>query len=76
MSGDGVDAGFRSILVEDDGYLRVALRYNHLNPVRGKLVPSLDALARHPWTRHSRLMGLQGAGGAEADGDSRVEPAL
>lgn len=53
---------FGSILVEDDAYLRVVLRYIHLNPVRGKLVPSLDALARHPWTGHSRLMGFQGAG--------------
>jgi REP element-mobilizing transposase RayT len=53
---------FRSILVEDDGYLRVVLRYIHLNPVRGKLVPSLDALARHPWAGHSRLMGFQRAG--------------
>ena len=52
---------FRSILVEDDGYLRVVLRYIHLNPIRGKLVSSLDALARHPWTGHSRLMGFQRA---------------
>jgi REP element-mobilizing transposase RayT len=53
---------FRSILVGDDAYLRVVLRYIHLNPVRSKLVPSLDALARHPWTGHSRLMGFHGAG--------------
>jgi REP element-mobilizing transposase RayT len=53
---------FRSILVEDDGYLRVVLRYIHLNPIRGKLVPSLDALARHSWAGHSRLMGFRRAG--------------
>jgi REP element-mobilizing transposase RayT len=53
---------FRSILVEDDGYLRLVLRYIHLNPIRGKLVSSLDALARHPWTGHSRLMGFRQAG--------------
>ncbi len=52
---------FRSILVEDDAHLRVVLRYIHLNPVRGRLVPSLDALARYPWTGHSRLMGFQRA---------------
>jgi REP element-mobilizing transposase RayT len=53
---------FRSILVEEDAHLRALLRYVHLNPVRAKLVPSLDALARHPWTGHIRLMGFQRAG--------------
>jgi hypothetical protein len=38
------------------------LRNIHLNPVRSGLVPSLDALARHPWTGHSRLMGFRRAG--------------
>jgi REP element-mobilizing transposase RayT len=39
---------FPSILVEDDGYLRVVPRYIRLNPIRGKLLSSLDALARPP----------------------------
>lgn len=48
---------FRSIVVDDDAYLRVLLRYIHLNPLRAGLVLSLEELARYPWTGHAGLMG-------------------
>jgi putative transposase len=48
---------FRSIVVNDDGYLRVLLRYVHLNPLRSGPVRSLEELARYPWTGHAGLMG-------------------
>jgi REP element-mobilizing transposase RayT len=48
---------FRSILVEDDAYLRALLRYVHLNPLRAGLVRSIEELARYPWTGHAGLMG-------------------
>ena len=49
---------FRSIVVDDDAYLRVLLRYIHLNPLRVGLVRSLEELARYPWTGHASLMGV------------------
>ncbi len=33
------------------------VRYIHLNPVRAHLVPSVQALARYPWSGHAVLMG-------------------
>ncbi|MBW2271377.1 MAG: transposase [Deltaproteobacteria bacterium] len=53
---------FRSIMVEDDAYLRVLLRYIHLNPLRAGLVPSLEALATYPWSGHAGLMGCHRRG--------------
>ncbi len=48
---------FKSILVEAEPYLLELVRYIHLNPVRARLVPSVTALARYPWTGHAVLMG-------------------
>jgi REP element-mobilizing transposase RayT len=53
---------FRSIVVDDDAYLRVLLRYVHLNPVRAGLVRSIEELARYPWTGHAGLMGVASRG--------------
>ena len=53
---------FRSILVQDDAYLRVLVRYVHLNPLRARMVDSLEALARYPWGGHAELMGDGGSG--------------
>ncbi len=48
---------YKSILVEEDPYLLELVRYIHLNPLRAGLVPTLEALDRHPWTGHSALRG-------------------
>jgi REP element-mobilizing transposase RayT len=48
---------FRSILVEDDSYLQVLIRYVHRNPLEAGLVESLDALAGYPWCGHAALLG-------------------
>lgn len=48
---------FKSILVEEEAYLQTLLRYIHRNPLRAGIVPSLEALACHPWTGHAALMG-------------------
>ena len=44
-------------MVEEEPYLLELVRYLHLNPVRAKVVPSLRALDRYPWTGHSALCG-------------------
>lgn len=48
---------FKSIVVEEEGYFLELVRYIHLNPVRARLVPDVEALASHPWTGHATLLG-------------------
>ena len=43
---------YKSIVVVEEPYLLELVRYLHLNPVRAKVVPSLRALDRYPWTGH------------------------
>lgn len=48
---------FKSILCEEDNYLLALIRYIHLNPVRAKIVETIEQLDRHPWSGHRALMG-------------------
>ena len=48
---------YKSIVVEEEPYLLELVRYIHLNPIRVKVVPSIRALDRFPWTGHSALLG-------------------
>jgi REP element-mobilizing transposase RayT len=48
---------YKSIVCEDDPYLLELTRYIHLNPLRKKIVPGMEALKNYPWTGHSALMG-------------------
>jgi REP element-mobilizing transposase RayT len=48
---------YKSIVCEEDSYLLELVRYIHLNPVRARLVESLDVLDSYPWSGHSVIMG-------------------
>ncbi len=48
---------YKSILCQEDAYLRELVRYIHLNPLRGKLVGDLKALERYYFCGHGALMG-------------------
>ncbi len=48
---------YKSILCDEETYLLELVRYIHLNPVRAKIVDSLSALDRYPWTGHAVLLG-------------------
>jgi hypothetical protein len=48
---------YHSILIEEEAYLLAALRYVHLNPVKARIVPSVDELVAYPWTGHAALLG-------------------
>jgi REP element-mobilizing transposase RayT len=48
---------FKSIVCQEDRYLKELVRYIHLNPLRAGLVESLDALADYPYCGHSALSG-------------------
>ena len=48
---------YKSILCEEDNYLIALIRYIHLNPVRAKLVQSLEQLDRYSWSGHRSIIG-------------------
>jgi putative transposase len=48
---------YKSILCQEDTYLRELVRYIHLNPLRAKIVTDMDDLKRYAYCGHSALMG-------------------
>lgn len=48
---------YGSSLVESERYQSNLGRYIHLNPLKAKMVASLDELADYPWTGYAALMG-------------------
>ena len=48
---------YKSILCEEDRYLRQLVAYIHLNPHRAGVVAEIAALKGYAWTGHSALMG-------------------
>jgi putative transposase len=48
---------YKSILCQEDAYLKELVRYIHLNPLRAGLVGNFKFLIRYPWAGHSALMG-------------------
>ena len=47
---------YKSIVCQEDRYLKELVRYIHLNLLRAGLVDDLNKLARSPWSGHSALM--------------------
>ena len=50
---------YKSILCQEDAYLKELVRYIHLNPLRAGLVKDMDALDRYPFSGHGSIMGKQ-----------------
>jgi len=48
---------YKSIICQEETYLRELVRYIHLNPVRAGSVQSVDELRRYKYCGHSSLMG-------------------
>jgi putative transposase len=48
---------YKSILCDEDNYLIALIRYIHLNPVRAKIVETVEQLDRYPWSGHKSLIG-------------------
>lgn len=48
---------YKSIVCQEDAYLRELVRYIHLNPVRASLVTDVAELKWYPYCGHSALMG-------------------
>ncbi len=47
---------YKSILCQEDIYLKELVRYIHLNPLRAGLIRNMDDLDKFPWCGHSALM--------------------
>ncbi|HSM90594.1 MAG TPA: transposase, partial [Desulfobacterales bacterium] len=49
---------FKSIVCQEERYLKELVRYIHLNPLRSGQIASLPALDRHPSSGHSAILGI------------------
>jgi REP element-mobilizing transposase RayT len=47
---------YKSIVCEEDTYFLKLVSYIHLNPLRARLVRSIDELDRYPWSGHAVIM--------------------
>jgi len=48
---------YKSIVCQEDRYLKELVRYIHLNLLRAGLVKDIKELSHNPWSGHSALMG-------------------
>ena len=48
---------YKSIICQEDIYLKELVRYIHLNPLRAKIVLNITELNRYPYSGHSVLIG-------------------
>jgi len=50
---------YKSIICQEDLYLRELIRYIHLNPVRANLVSGMTGLDQYPYSGHPVIMGTK-----------------
>ena len=48
---------YKSILCQEDSYFLKLVAYIHLNPIRARIVNSIDELDHYPWCGHSTIVG-------------------
>ncbi len=48
---------YKSILCDEDTYLLALVRYIHLNPIRAKIIQTMEEQDRYPWTGHRTIIG-------------------
>jgi putative transposase len=48
---------YKSIVCDEDVYLKTLVRYIHLNPLKAGLVKNLEELEAYPWSGHATLLG-------------------
>ncbi len=48
---------YRSIICQEEPYLKELVRYIHLNPLRAGIVPEYRDLALFPWSGHATILG-------------------
>jgi REP element-mobilizing transposase RayT len=48
---------YKSVVCQEDAYLKELVRYIHLNPVRAGTIPGLKELNKYPYCGHSAVIG-------------------
>ena len=48
---------YKSILCDEETYLLALVRYIHLNPIRAKVVKTMNQLENYPWSGHRMIIG-------------------
>jgi REP element-mobilizing transposase RayT len=48
---------YKSIICEEETYLLALVRYIHLNPIRARILRTMEELDRYPWTGHRAIIG-------------------
>jgi putative transposase len=48
---------YKSILCDEENYLLALVRYIHLNPLRAKIIQTVEELERYPWSGHRAIIG-------------------
>lgn len=48
---------YKSILCDEDAYLLALVRYIHLNPLRARIVKTIEQLDSYPWSGHRAIIG-------------------
>jgi putative transposase len=66
-SGHLMQNRYKSIVCDEDVYMKELVRYIHLNPLRARLVSDLEALESYPWCGHGVLLGRHRLEGQAAD---------
>ncbi|MBC2715617.1 MAG: transposase, partial [Desulfobacteraceae bacterium] len=58
---------YKSIICQEDAYLKELVRYIHLNPIRAKMVSDLQSLKKYKFCGHGMLTGHKGQAWQDAD---------
>ena len=58
---------YKSIVCDEDVYLKELVRYIHLNPLRARLVRDMEGLDGYRWSGHSAVMGTMKMLGQDRD---------
>ena len=56
-SGHLFENRYKSILCEEETYLLALVRYIHLNPIRARILKSVEELDRYRWSGHRAIIG-------------------
>jgi hypothetical protein len=48
---------YKSILCDEDNSLLALVRYIHLNPIRAKIIQTMNELDKYPWSGHRAIIG-------------------
>ncbi|MBN2107227.1 MAG: transposase [Deltaproteobacteria bacterium] len=58
---------YKSIVCDEDVYMKELVRYIHLNPLRAGLVRDMEALDSYPWSGHHYIMGGKAVAAQDRD---------